>query len=59
MIYLVRMVGTGTLSRCAECRKLIRWPEEARLYAETPSTPVVRIEHVEHPVQDGAEEYKA
>jgi len=54
VLYVERMVATGSLSRCAVCGKLIRWPEEARLYAESKSVPISRVEHVEHSVLEGA-----
>jgi hypothetical protein len=53
-VYIERMVGMGQMIRCEVCQKLIRWPEEARIYARTVRDKPDRFEHTEHPVREGA-----
>jgi hypothetical protein len=54
LVYVERMVGTTSMVRCDSCFKLIRWPEEARIYAPSVNDKPSAIEHLAHPVRKGA-----
>lgn len=51
LLYVEVLVGTTTLKKCSTCGKLIRWPEEARIYAPDTKVMPIYYDHVEHPVR--------
>lgn len=54
LVYVERMIGTSSMKACSECHKLIRWPEEVRLYARDMKAVPIYYDHVEHPIRAGA-----
>lgn len=53
-VYIEVMVAPDQTFPCAACGKLIRWPEEIRVYSTAANSLPERLEHVAHPVQPDA-----